>query len=86
MLFRSQPLGYNLDLKVVKITASHPLVNEPVEVDFSNSPTDIIKIQQGISRNIKKVNNLVRGGSLSGTSFTMPENYSDIVGVTLTDG
>lgn len=84
--FIHQPLGYNLDLKVVKITAAHPLVNEPVEVDFSNSPTDIIKIQQGISRNIKKVNNLVRGGSLGGTSFTMPENYSDIVGVTLTDG
>src|SRR5699024_4711650 len=84
--FIHQPLGYNLDLKVVKLTYSHPLVNEPVEVDFSNSPTDIIKIQQGISRNIKKVNNLVRGGSLSGTSFTIPENYSDIVGVTLTDG
>ena len=84
--FIHQPLGYNLDLKVVKITAAHPLVNEPVEVDFSNSPTDIIKIQQGISRNIKKVNNLVKGGSLGGTSFSMPENYSDIVGVTLTDG
>ena len=84
--FIHQPLGYNLDLKVVKITAAHPLVNEPVEVDFSNSPTDIIKIQQGISRNIKKVNNLVRGGSLGGASFTIPENYSDIVGVTLTDG
>ena len=84
--FIHQPLGYNLDLKVVKITAAHPLVNEPVEVDFSNSPTDIIKIQQGISRNIKKVNNLVKGGSLGGTSFTIPENYSDIVGVTLTDG
>ena len=84
--FIHQPLGYNLDLKVVKITAAHPLVNEPVEVDFSNSPTDIIKIQQGISRNIKKVNNLVKGGSLGGTSFSMPENYSDIVGVTLIDG
>nr|WP_039067649.1 prophage endopeptidase tail family protein [Staphylococcus shinii] len=81
--FIHQPLGYNLDLKVVKLTASHPLVNEPVEVDFSNSPTDIIKIQQGISRNIKKVNNLVKGGSLGGSSFTMPENYSDIVGVTI---
>jgi hypothetical protein len=83
--FIHQPLGYNLDLKVVKLTASHPLVNQPVEVNFSNSPKDIIKIQQGISRNIKKVNNLVKGVSLDGTSFAMPENYSDIVGVTLTD-
>ena len=45
-----------------------------------------MKIQQGINRNIKKVNNLVKGGSLGGASFAMPENYSDIVGVTLTDG
>lgn len=82
--FIHRPLGYELDLKVVKITESHPLTNEPVEVDFSNSPTDIIKIQQNINRNIKKVNNLVKGGSLnSGSSFSMPETYSDIVGVTL---
>lgn len=81
--FIHQPLGYNLDLKVVKLTASHPLVNEPVEVDFSNSPTDIIKIQQGISRNIKKVNNLVKGGSLGGSSFSMPRLASDSIGSVL---
>lgn len=85
--FIHQPLGYNLDLKVVKIIESHPVVNEPVEVDFSNSPTDIIKIQQRINRNIKTMNNLVQGGSLnSGSSFSIPEGYSDIVGVTLIDG
>ena len=83
--FIHQPLGYNLNLKVVKLTASHPLVNEPVEVDFSNSPTDIIKIQQGISRNIKKVNNLVKGGSLGGSSFTMPKLASDSIGSVLVD-
>ncbi len=83
--FIHQPLGYNLDLKVVKLTASHPLVNEPIEVDFSNSPTDIIKIQQGISRNIKKVNNLVKGGSLGGSSFTMPRLASDSIGSVLID-
>lgn len=85
--FIHQPLGYNLDLKVVKIIESHPVVNEPVEVDFSNSPTDIIKIQQRINRNIKTMNTLVQGGSLnSGSSFSIPEGYSDIVGVTLIDG
>ena len=83
--FIHQPLGYNLDLKVVKLTASHPLVNQPVEVDFSNSPTDIIKIQQGISRNIKKVNNLVKGGSLGGSSFSMPRLASDSIGSVLVD-
>ena len=81
--FIHQPLGYNLDLKVVKITESHPIVNEPAEVDFSNSPTDIIKIQQNINRNIKKVNNLVKGGSLSGSSFTMPRLASDSIGSVL---
>lgn len=83
--FIHQPLGYNLDLKVVKLTASHPLVNEPIEVDFSNSPTDIIKIQQGINRNIKKVNNLVKGGSLGGSSFSMPRLASDSIGSVLVD-
>jgi hypothetical protein len=83
--FIHQPLGYNLDLKVVKLTASHPLVNEPVEVDFSNSPKDIIKIQQGINRNIKKMNNLVKGGSLGGSSFTMPKLASDSIGSVLVD-
>ena len=81
--FIHQPLGYNLDLKVVKITVSHPLVNQPVEVDFSNSPTDIIKIQQQINRNIKKVNSLVKGGSLGGSSFTMPRLASDSIGSVL---
>ncbi|MCQ3816714.1 prophage endopeptidase tail family protein [Staphylococcus xylosus] len=83
--FIHQPLGYNLDLKVVKITQSHPLVNEPVEVDFSNSPADIIKIQQGVSRKIKKINNLGKGGSLSGSSFTMPKLASDSIGSVLVD-
>lgn len=83
--FIHQPLGYNLYLKVVKITESHPVVNEPVEVDFSNSPTDIIKIQQRINRNIKKMNNLVQGGSLGGSSFTMPKLASDSIGSVLVD-
>lgn len=83
--FIHQPLGYNLDLKVVKITESHPYLNKPVEVDFSNSPTDIIKIQQNINRNIKKVNNLVKGSSLSDKELSETDNYSEVVGVTLLD-
>ncbi|WP_204172672.1 prophage endopeptidase tail family protein [Staphylococcus sp. GDY8P72P] len=83
--FIHQPLGYNLDLKVVKLTYSHPLVNEPVEVDFSNSPKDIIKIQQNINRNIKRMNNLVKGGSLGGASISMPKLASDSIGSVLVD-
>ncbi|MDN6641333.1 MAG: phage tail protein, partial [Tetragenococcus sp.] len=48
--FIHKPLNYNLNLKVVKITKSHPLLHEPVEVDFSNSPKDILKIQRDLNR------------------------------------
>lgn len=54
--FVHEPLGYNTDLKVVKITEPHPLVNEPVEVEFSNSREDIISIQQKINRKMKQIN------------------------------
>lgn len=83
--FIHRPLGYDLDLKVVKLTESHPLVNQPVEVDFSNSPTDIIKIQQRLSRNIKKISNIGKGESIGASPYFITENYSDIVGVTILD-
>ncbi|WP_204117654.1 hypothetical protein, partial [Klebsiella pneumoniae] len=35
--FIHKPLGFNIDLKVVKLTVPHPLTNESVEVDFGNS-------------------------------------------------
>lgn len=54
--FLHEALGYNTDLKVVKITEPHPLVNEPVEVEFSNAKQDIISIQQNINRKIKQIN------------------------------
>ena len=54
--FIHEPLGYNTDLKVVKITEPHPLVNAPVEVEFSNAREDIISIQQKINRKIKQIN------------------------------
>lgn len=54
--FVHEPLGYNTDLKVVKITEPHPLVNEPVEVEFSNAKQDIVSIQQNINRKIKQIN------------------------------
>lgn len=84
--FIHEPLGFNTDLKVVKVTRSHPYLNKPVEVEFSNAKADFIQIQQQTARRMKQVNKLIKGGSLGGASFSMPENYSDIVGVTLTDG
>lgn len=84
--FINQPMGYNSDLEVVKLTKFHPLLNKPAEVDFNNSPTDLIKVQSKINQNIKRVNNLVKGVSTQQPSTNIPDNYSDIVGVTLLDG
>lgn len=80
-----RPLGINLDLKVIKITEPHPLVKQPTEVEFSNASKDIIQIQQKIFRDMKNVNTAIKDGALKAPSFVMPENYSDIVGVTLID-
>lgn len=54
--FKHDILGYDTDLKVVKITESHPLVNQPVEVEFSNVASDIISIQRQVSKKIKQIN------------------------------
>lgn len=79
--FIHEPLGFNTDLKVIKITRSHPLTHQPVEVEFNNARKDIIQIQQKIMRDIK--NNNTKPSS--GVQFALPENYSDIVGVTTID-
>jgi len=86
MMFIHKPLGFQTELKVVKITESHPYLNQPIEVEFSNAKLDFVQLQQQTTRKIKQVDRLVKGGSLGGASFSIPENYSDIVGVTLTDG
>ncbi len=83
--FIHQPLGFNLDLKVVKITVSHPLLNEPVEVDFSNSPKDILKMQQQTTKAIRKFNKQGIGGSNIDSSFSMPQLASDSIGSVLMD-
>ena len=63
--FIHKPLGFNTDLKVIKLSAPHAYVREAVAVEFSNASKDIIQIQNQINRNIKNVNNLVKSGALS---------------------
>ena len=70
-------------LKVVKITEYHPLLNQPMEIDFSNKKTDIVKIQQSINKKIKKVDKQIRSGNLSNSNFTMPRIASDSFGSVL---
>lgn len=56
--FVHKPLNFNTDLKVIKMTKPHPYVNDVVEIEFTNSSTDFLKMQQQISRNIKRMNRL----------------------------
>lgn len=83
--FINHPMGYDLDLEVVKLTKFHPMLEKPVEVEFNNSPTDIIKIQQSINKNIKRVDDLVKGVTVKQPETEIPKNYTDVVGVTLID-
>lgn len=73
-----EPLGYNTDLKVVKITESHPLMQQPVEVEFSNAKQDIISIQQNMNRKIRQVNQPSK--TMSGSSAVGIGLDYDIVG------
>src|SRR5699024_1704399 len=81
--YSHKPTYYNLPFKVVKLTAPHPYANKPVDAEFSNARDDIIKIQQRINTQIKKMKNAKGGQSIDGSSLLIPESYSDIVGVTL---
>ena len=83
MMFISESLGYNAELKVVKLTKYHPKLNMPAEVEFSNAKADFVDIQQKTVNNISKITKTLNSGN---SLISMPENYSDIVGVTLIDG
>lgn len=56
--FVHKPLNFNTDLKVIKMSVSHPFVHKSMEIEFTNSSSDFIKMQQQITRNIKRMNRL----------------------------
>ncbi|WP_436883659.1 prophage endopeptidase tail family protein [Mammaliicoccus sciuri] len=60
---KHKPLQYDTDLKVVKLTESHPIMNVPVEIEFSNARKDIVQIQQLINRNVRNVKSALKYGS-----------------------
>ena len=82
--FIHKPMAYNVELKVVKITESHPIVPKPVEVEFSNASKDILKIQLQESMKIKNMNNFVISERARRTNqIVSTSNYSDSVGSVL---
>ena len=78
--FIHEPTGISGELKVVKITKSHPYANQPDEIEFSNTKTDILKIQQQINNTNIKQDSINRAVETEDRLL-----YSDIVGVTLLD-
>ena len=82
--FIHKPMGYNVELKVIKITESHPIVPKPVEVEFSNASKDIIKIQLQENMKIKNMNNFIISERARRTNQIVSiSNYSDSVGSVL---
>jgi len=59
----------------VKLTESHPIMNVPVEIEFSNLRKDIVQIQQLINRNVRNFKSALKYGSgtannvVNGTSW-----------------
>lgn len=78
--FIHEPTGIEAELKIVKITKSHPYLRKPDEIEFSNTKTDIIDIQQNISKSISSQDSIRRAVQTEDRLL-----YSDIVGVTLLD-
>lgn len=44
-----KPMGFNTDLKVVKLTRGHPYAKRKTEVEFNNSQSTLLQIQKNIS-------------------------------------
>lgn len=83
--FVHQPLNFNTDLKVAKITKYHPHTNLSTEVEFSNSKKDIVKIQNQINQRIKRVNNTIANGSWTIDKNVQYDFMSNVVGSVLVD-
>lgn len=82
--FVHKPLNFNVDLKVVKVVKSHPSLNEPAEIQFSNAAPDLSKIQQQINERIYNATSSIAFGGLD-TSKISYTGYSDVVGSVLVD-
>ncbi|MDC6328281.1 prophage endopeptidase tail family protein [Staphylococcus auricularis] len=86
--FIHKPLGFNADLKVVKLIEKHPLVNQPIEVEFSNAKTDILKIQQQLNKKIKNFNKSIKKSTNNTEQIDIQssfEKFSEDVGSVIID-
>ena len=56
MHLKHEPLNFDTELKIVKFTEYHPILNKHVDIEFSNAKQDIVDIQQAINNSILKTN------------------------------
>src|SRR5699024_10941953 len=63
--FIHEPMEFDTSVKVVSLKKSHPIMNVPDEVGFSNAKNDIIKIQQTITNRIKNVNKAINKSNIN---------------------
>lgn len=83
--FIHEPMEFDTSIKVVSLKKSHPLMNVPDEVGFSNAKNDIIKIQQTINNRIKNVNKAINRRNINNI-FDRDHFYEEpIVGSVLID-
>ena len=84
--FIHEVMGFDTELKVMSLTKSHPILNVPDEIGFSNNKTDIIKIQQQVTNKMKNVSNVLDRTRLNNINSS-PSYYDEpIVGSVLIDG
>lgn len=84
--FIHKPLKFNVDLKIVKITRFHPLIQQPVEVEFSNAKKDIIDIQNQIDMRMKRATSSIAKGNWNVNKNVTSNYFTDVVGSVLSDG
>ena len=83
--FIHRPLGFNVELKVVKFTEYHPLSQKANQVEFSNSKQDIVEIQNQINMRMKRANSTIAQGNWNVNSNVKSTFYSDVLGSVLID-
>lgn len=58
VFFVHETMGYNTELKVIRLERGHPLANTIDNVSFSNNVTDMVQIQRALNKRLKKQDNL----------------------------
>ena len=84
--FIHEPMEFDTSVKVISLKKTHPYMNVPDEIGFSNNKTDIIKIQQVINNRIKKVSKALNRTNINNIYDVDRYFEEPIVGSVIIDG